>query len=212
VAPFCTVDTGRTQDRTWHFEQAIPFKQLRFPRSDQQISGLNIRRLIRHRNDNTFWSHIPRQFGPTKTTFSGYLDGIGNVRPGRNIRVKPFVTGSLTHANDANRGSGDGGLDVKIGLGTNLVLDGTDRTDVSQVEADARQVNLTRFSLFLPEKRVFPLENQGGVPDRWLDAVADEAQDRLFDYIEVFYNQRRRHSSAGRMSPVTFEREMAYAA
>lgn len=145
----------------WHFEQAIPFKQLRFPRSDQQIWGLNIRRLIRHKNENTFWSHIPRQFGPTKTTFSGYLDGIEDVRPGRNIRFKPFVTGNVTHANEANRTHGDGGLDVKIGLGTNLVLDGTYRTDFSQVEADAQQVNLTRFNLFFPEKREFFLENQG---------------------------------------------------
>jgi hypothetical protein len=147
--------------RAWHFEQAIPFKQLRFPRSDRQVWGLNIRRLIRHKNENTFWSHIPRQFGPTKTTFSGYLDGIENVRPGRNIRVKPFVTGSLSRANDASRTHGDGGLDVKVGLGTNLVLDGTYRTDFSQVEADAQQVNLTRFSLFFPEKREFFLENQG---------------------------------------------------
>lgn len=148
-------------ERAWHFEQAIPFKQLRFPRSDRQVWGLNIRRLIRHKNENTFWSHIPRQFGPTKTTFSGYLDGIESVRPGRNIRVKPFVIGGVTHANDANRGHGDGGLDVKVGLGTNLVLDGTYRTDFSQVEADAQQVNLTRFSLFFPEKREFFLENQG---------------------------------------------------
>lgn len=148
-------------EHAWHFEQAIPFKQLRFPRSDQQIWGLNIRRLIRHKNENTFWSHIPRQFGPTKTTFSGYLDGIENVRPGRNIRFKPFVTGNVTHANDANRAHGDGGLDMKIGLGTNLVLDGTYRTDFSQVEADAQQVNLTRFNLFFPEKREFFLENQG---------------------------------------------------
>ena len=148
-------------EHAWHFEQAIPFKQLRFPRSDQQIWGLNIRRLIRHKNENTFWSHIPRQFGPTKTTFSGYLDGIENVRPGRNIRFKPFVTGNVAHANDANRARGDGGLDVKIGLGTNLVLDGTYRTDFSQVEADAQQVNLTRFNLFFPEKREFFLENQG---------------------------------------------------
>jgi len=145
----------------WYIEEAIPFKQLRFPRADSQIWGLNIRRLIRHKNENTFWSHIPRQFGPTKTTFSGYLDGIERVRPGRNIRVKPFVTGSLAHANSRNRTDGDGGLDVKIGLGTNLVLDGTYRTDFSQVEADAQQVNLTRFSLFFPEKREFFLENQG---------------------------------------------------
>src|SRR6185295_625350 len=56
---------------------------------------------------------------------------------------------------------GDGGFDMKLGIGTGLVLDATYRTDFSQVEADAQQVNLTRFNLFFPEKREFFLENQG---------------------------------------------------
>ena len=52
-------------------------------------------------------------------------------------------------------------MDVKIGIGSNLVLDATWRTDFSQVEVDTQQVNLTRYSLFFPEKREFFLENQG---------------------------------------------------
>ena len=54
-----------------------------------------------------------------------------------------------------------GGIDAKVGIGTNLVFDATWRTDFSQVETDAQQINLTRFSLFFPEKREFFLENQG---------------------------------------------------
>ena len=52
-------------------------------------------------------------------------------------------------------------FDVKYGLTQNLTADFTYNTDFAQVEADEQQVNLTRFSLFFPEKREFFLENQG---------------------------------------------------
>ena len=142
-------------------EQAIPFKQLRFPRQAEQEWGLNIFRLIRHSNEQTIWTGVPRQFNQFKMSYAGVLDGISDVKPGRNIRVKPFVIGNLSRRNNGNDASADGGLDVKIGLGTNLVLDATWRTDFSQVEVDTQQVNLTRFSLFFPESREFFLENQG---------------------------------------------------
>src|SRR4029450_13249671 len=58
-------------------------------------------------------------------------------------------------------GKGDGGVDVKWGLTSSLLLDASYRTDFAQVEADEQQVNLTRFSLFFPEKREFFLENPG---------------------------------------------------
>ena len=155
---FCRSSVGPGM---WYVEEAIPFKQLRFPKREEQIWGLQVFRLIRHSNESTIWSPTPRQFNQFKTSYAGVLEGIRGIRPSRNIRVKPFVTGQARQANGRNTGDGDGGLDVKIGLGTNLVLDGTYRTDFSQVEADAQQVNLTRFSLFFPEKREFFLENQG---------------------------------------------------
>ena len=145
----------------WYVEQSVPFKQLRFPRQDDQIWGVNMFRLIRHSNEQTIWNPTPRQFNQFKASYAGILEGISGVNPGRNIRIKPFVTGQTRHAGGLARNDADGGLDAKIGLGTNLVFDGTWRTDFSQVEADAQQVNLTRFNLFFPEKREFFLENSG---------------------------------------------------
>ena len=149
------------EDHVWYVEEAIPFKQLRFPNATDQIWGLQIFRLIRHSNEQTVWSPIPRQFNQFKTSYEGILEGIGGVRPGRNIRVKPFMVGQSQRLNGVHRSDADGGFDVKVGFGTNLVLDGTYRTDFSQVEADAQQLNFTRFTLFFPEKREFFLENQG---------------------------------------------------
>jgi hypothetical protein len=150
-------------DKAWYVEQAIPFRQLRFPQGEKQVWGMNVFRLIRHTNEQTVWNQIPRQFNQFKTSYAGVLEGISGVNPGRNIRIKPFATTQARYDSRITRGDADGGLDVKIGLGTNLVLDATWRTDFSQVEADTQQVNLTRFSLFFPEKREFFLENQGAL-------------------------------------------------
>ena len=145
----------------WTVEEAIPFKQLRFPRSETQVWGLQVFRLIRHSNEQTVWNPVPRQFNQFKTSYAGVLEGITGVKPGRNIRIKPFAIGEARRLQQAGSTRFDGGLDAKIGIGTNLVLDASLRTDFSQVETDAQQINLTRFSLFFPEKREFFLENQG---------------------------------------------------
>lgn len=155
---FCRSSRG---EGVWYVEEMVPFKQLRFPQRDEQLWGLQIFRLIRHSNEVTIWSPTPRQYNQFRISYGGLLEGIAGVRPARNIRVKPFVTGEARRTNNRNSGHGDGGVDVKIGVGTGAVFDGTYRTDFSQVEADAQQVNLTRFSLFFPEKREFFLENQG---------------------------------------------------
>jgi hypothetical protein len=145
----------------WIVEYAIPFKTLRFPRDDEQEWGLSMMRLIRRKNEVTMWTAIPRQFSQFRMSYGGVLDGIAGVKPGLNLRFKPFATGSVSHRSSTTKRDGDGGFDMKLGIGTGLVLDATYRTDFSQVEADAQQVNLTRFSLFFPEKREFFLENQG---------------------------------------------------
>ena len=82
------------------------------------------------------------------------------------LELKPYAIADLTSDRNAtppiaNDLGGDLGLDVKYGVTQNLVADLTVNTDFAQVEADEQQVNLTRFSLFFPEKREFFLENQG---------------------------------------------------
>jgi hypothetical protein len=159
------VRTGRLADG-WTMEMAIPFKTLRFPDRDAQVWGLNVLRIIRRKNEITTWSPVPRQFTELKVSYAGVLDGIRDVRPGRNLRLKPYVTATGMEASPGGGastrfdGRGDGGLDVKYGRG-GLTWDLTYRSDFSQVEADEQQINLTRVSLFFPEKREFFLENQG---------------------------------------------------
>ncbi len=68
---------------------------------------------------------------------------------------------SSTSAPAGPDGDFDAGFDVKYGVTSGLTWDFTVNTDFSQVEADEQQVNLSRFSLFFPEKRDFFLENSG---------------------------------------------------
>lgn len=149
----------------WVAEFAIPFRTLRF---DANIDswGLQVRRIIRHRNEITFWSPIGRDAGLFRLSKAGTLTGLENLDSGRDLQVKPFFTAVAREEDDdaGIRQSSDDtevGLDLKWGVGRGLVLDLTANTDFAETEVDNVEVNLTRFSLFFPEKREFFLENAG---------------------------------------------------
>ena len=156
----------------WVAEIAIPVSTLRF---DPQVEqwGLNVQRVIRRRNEETHWAALPleasaedlTQFGKIavyRVSLAGDLTGLRGLRPSRQLDVKPYVIGGRTE--DPALGSSDdsdGGIDLKWGLSRSMVLDLTWNTDFAETEVDDQQVNLTRFSLFFPEKRDFFLENAG---------------------------------------------------
>ncbi len=156
-------------DDGWVVEFQIPFNTLRFSNASSQEWGLNILRTVRRINDESAWSPIPQRFQVTRVSMAGTLRGIENIRPGRNLKVKPFAIAGFTQTRSGGNPFGDwvtdqdydGGVDVKYGLTQSLTLDATYRTDFAQVEVDQQQVNLTRFNLFFPEKREFFLENAG---------------------------------------------------
>ena len=147
----------------WTAEVGIPFKTLKFPNTGMQTWGINFERLLRRRNEQSSWSPLPRIFGIDRVSLAGTLEGIEGVEPGANIKIKPYSVSSM--AQSATRQdkvfTGDVGLDVKYGITPGLTWDFTYNTDFSQVEADEQQINLSRFSLFFPEKREFFLENSG---------------------------------------------------
>ena len=136
--------------------------------------GLNVRRVVRRTNEESNWAAIGREVGPRPVSrlyaahwvsLGGDLTGIAGVEPGRRLDVKPFVLGTVAEepraTEEKRHDDGDIGLDLKWGVTKSLVLDFTYNTDFAQVEVDEQQVNLTRFSLFFPEKREFFLENAG---------------------------------------------------
>ncbi len=151
-------------DWGWVAEIAVPMTTLRFREADgAQSWGINFSRRIRRISEDSNWAALSRQFRVYKMSRAGTLTSLQGLRQGRNLWVKPFVNGvSTTGWRTPSPGEKvEGGFDLKWGITPQLTLDVTALTDFSQVEVDEQQINLTRFSLFFPEKRDFFLENEG---------------------------------------------------
>jgi hypothetical protein len=167
--PVYDLSVGRFEGG-WSVELAIPFKSLRYGPGLQQTWGLNVRRINRgSKNETSFLTRVPRSIGPRAlfmASLAAPLTGLEVPPQSRVLEVKPYAVSSLTSDVTAvprvsNDPSGDVGVDAKIGVTRGLTADFTYNTDFAQVEADEQQINLTRFSLFFPEKREFFLENLG---------------------------------------------------
>jgi hypothetical protein len=159
-----------TFDGGWTIEAIIPFKSLRYAPGTTQVWGFQARRISKWKNEIAYLTKVPNAFGLGRADFSAslYATLVGLEVPNlaRTLELKPFAITDVTTDNVSrpartNDLSGDIGLDAKYAVSQNLTADFTLNTDFAQVEADEQQVNLTRFTLFFPEKRDFFLENQG---------------------------------------------------
>ncbi|MBL0171193.1 MAG: carbohydrate binding family 9 domain-containing protein [Gemmatimonadaceae bacterium] len=158
---------ARDFDGGWSIEMRIPFRSIRV-KDQSQVWGVNFRRMVRWKNETSFLSAVPRSWGRralTKVSNAATLLDIVPPKNGLNLDVKPYTLGSLltnrsASPSVANKRDGNAGMDVKWGITSQVIADLTYRTDFAQVEDDDSQVNLTRFSLFVPEKREFFLEGQ----------------------------------------------------
>lgn len=157
----------------WTMEVSIPFRQLRFPKGETVDFGLMLSRMINRKNERIIWPPIGLEFGGQFGVLSavsqyGVLRGLRDIRRGKNIEIKPYVITGIQQTREDFKLSNlpttferDIGIDFKYGITSNVTLDLTVNTDFAQVEADNVQLNLTRFSLFFPEKREFFLERSG---------------------------------------------------
>ena len=155
-------------DDGWFFEMRIPFSSLRFQSTDGRVvMGLTVYRWIPHKFEMAIFPAIELKHGfwgfiKPSQTHEIVIEGIASRRP---LYVAPYILGGFGQTFDLNDDETayireddpdfELGLDVKYGLTNNLTLDVTLNTDFAQVEADDQQINLTRFSLFFPEKRLF---------------------------------------------------------
>ncbi len=159
----------RRQAWGWSAELSIPFATLRFPAGGGGRWGLNVQRVIRRKNEDTFWTPVLRGMaaaqgadGKYRLSLAGHLVGLEGVRPGSRLEVKPWgAVGRHEPAGSGEaRGLEDGGLDLRLAPAHNLTADITFNTDFAQVEADQERINLDRFPLYFPEKREFFLEGR----------------------------------------------------
>jgi hypothetical protein len=146
----------------WTTTIEIPFTTLNFTKSQDVVWGLNFKRFIRRKNEEDLWAAYRRTYGFTKVSEAGDLTGITDIGSGRLFVVKSY--GLAQYDKKTGQGAAfplTGGVDVKYGLRSNVVLNVTGNTDFSATDVDQQQFNLTPFKIFIPEKRQFFLENAG---------------------------------------------------
>lgn len=164
---FWDVKTSRNEEG-WFAEFRVPFSSLRFQDEDGRVvMGLICWRWIAHKNEVVTFPKISPEWGGWSFWKPSLAQEIifEDVFSKKPLYVAPYILGGfglsfeLNEAETAYERRDDpaleAGLDIKYGITSNLTLDITVNTDFAQVEADDQQINLTRFSLFFPEKRVF---------------------------------------------------------
>ena len=162
-------DVKSTRDtKGWYTEMRIPLSSLRFQEKDGKVTmGFSCNRFIPRKFEIDIYPAIDRKWGfwsfvkPSQSQQVTF-EGVHSKKP---FYIAPYITGGVnqeSRLNDANTGYTmhnvpklTAGLDVKYGITSNLTADLTINTDFAQVESDNAQINLTRFSLFFPEKRMF---------------------------------------------------------
>ncbi len=161
---------ARLTKQGWTATVAIPFSTLNFMQSQDVIWGINFKRFVRRKNEEDLWSGWQRVYGAARIGQAGELHGISDIGSGRLFIVKPYGLTGFTHRPPSAAGTGltpgtnpllTAGLDVKLGLRSNLVANFTVNTDFADADVDTLQFNLTPYKLFFPEKRQFFLENAG---------------------------------------------------
>ena len=144
----------------WTAEIAIPFKALRFNPGEQQVWGMNVRRFIAHKREETHWRPILRSWGflgRFKVSEFGELRGMHGLAPSGRYHLVPYAV-ARNHQSDGfgpQEGfeQGEIGGDLKWNITSNLVAAVTVNPDFSEAEPDRQQVNLTPYEPFYPEQR-----------------------------------------------------------
>src|SRR6267142_3299424 len=162
------ISSGHIDQTGWTVEIAIPLTTLRFKQGDDTW-GLNLARFIRRKNEQALWTSFQRSFGLERVSQAGELVGVGEVKRRRLYEVKPYASGGWRQGVQQVGAPGfDSGLQGKVGLEVakvgitpSLTAEFTVNPDFGQAEVDNQVVNLSRFSVFFPEKRDFFLENAG---------------------------------------------------
>lgn len=150
----------RTNDDGWVAEFAIPFKSLSFP-SGQTAWGFNIARHVHRKLEEARWSGARLETEFLQVSESGVITNLEGLTQGIGLDIRPFLAGRRLHSDGQDDISSEPGLDLFYSVTPSLRLTATVNTDFGETEVDARQINLSRFSLLFPEKRAFFLEGAG---------------------------------------------------
>ncbi len=167
-------------DEGWFAEFVIPFTTLKFPKKQAQAWGINFERNIRRKREQVLWQGWYRIHDIEQISQTGKLVGLNDIKAKTKVEIKPYVSGGGERATGEKKWDGRFrfGGDINYDVTPMLKLNLTIHTDFAQVEADRARINLSRFSLYYPEKRQFFLEGK------------DNFQMDLGKGNQIFYSRR----------------------
>lgn len=154
-------------EKGWTAEIKIPFSQLRYGNEPEKIWGFQIMRRIFRKEERSTWQYIPQNSGVWVSSF-GELHGLKNIPMHRQVEIAPYI---IAQADKYKKEPGNpfakgfdkkitGGLDGKLAITNDLILDFTINPDFGQVEADPSQVRIDGFQNFFEERRPFFIESR----------------------------------------------------
>lgn len=185
---------SRIDEEGWKTEMAIPFKTLSF-KPGLETWGFNLFRNIKLRNERNRWVSARPEIHTYNVAEAGNLTGLKGLEQGHGIEVIPYGLTRVRFDNetDEEHSIWELGGDVRYRVTPNLTASLSYNTDFAETEVDARQINLTRFPLFFPEKRGFFLEDSGIFSFGGLSSSS----------LLPFFSRRMGLSTAGEVVPIT---------
>ncbi|MDP1824090.1 MAG: DUF5916 domain-containing protein [Archangium sp.] len=189
----------KRNEQGWTVEVAIPWKSLRHG-GKGTVWGIQFFRRERGMNEDTVWSPIPRTVSPWRMNYAGVVKGLepadGSLL---SLQLRPYLIGRLEKVGDQPiTVAPSGGGEVTWNPTASTVVDLTANTDFAETDVDRRVVNLSRFSVFFPERRQFFLESAG------VFAAGFQG------FIQPFFSRRIGLNEDGESVPISFGARAVY--
>lgn len=185
----------------WHAEIAIPFNSVSFdPKIDTW--GFNLSRNIRRKSERGRWTGARPEVRTSYAAEAGDLTGLNNLKQGLGFEFSPYVLGRYRKGMGDADLLGDWGADFRYRITPNLSATLSYNTDFAETEVDDRQINLTRFPLFFPEKRGFFLEDSGIYNFGGLSS-SRRSRTGLSNLLVPYFTRRIGLSNDGDIIPIT---------
>jgi hypothetical protein len=196
----------------WSVEMKIPFSQLRFPASANHRWGINARRIVHRKTEESWLALVPRTENGLASRMA-HLEGVLGVARAKHLELLPYASARQEYVaparpddpfNDGSRAFPGAGLDVKYGLSSNLSLVGALNPDFGQVEVDPAVVNLTINETFFEEKRPFFIEG-GEIFSHFARSGASDYWSFFYFEPQLFYTRRIGRAPQGRGSGASID-------
>lgn len=151
----------------WTAELKIPFSQLRYGNQTEPVWGFQVQRRIFRKEERSTWQYIPQNTGGWVSNF-GELRGLHDLTSRKQVELAPYVVAQAERFEkedgnpfaDGTRNRISGGLDGKLAVTSDMILDFTINPDFGQVEADPGAVRLDGYEIFFEERRPFFIESR----------------------------------------------------